>query len=215
MMNLGALASRMRHLTASETTHGNLGAIHVLNPMTYLHGGSEQRALELYRSFSRIAPSHIWATSPPHSAYAELCPIRQLRPRLLQFPFHGTFIYVGTYWQSWRWLPLSLPRKIVIIHNMPDKQGLLRILYELKARGLEKITTVAYAAEWLRHATGIDGPIAVSPVDITRFTVRKEKAPGEPFVVGRMSRDVPEKHHPEDPDLYRQLAAAGIKGVLP
>jgi Glycosyl transferases group 1 len=37
-----------------------------------------------------------------------------------------------------------------------------------------------------------------------------ERVPGRRLTVGRVSRDVAEKHHAEDPALYASLAAAGI-----
>ena len=32
-----------------------------------------------------------------------------------------------------------------------------------------------------------------------------------PFTVGRVSRDALDKHHPEDPALYRMLASRGLR----
>jgi glycosyltransferase involved in cell wall biosynthesis len=48
-----------------------------------------------------------------------------------------------------------------------------------------------------------------SPIDLARFTPRGQASGRETFRVGRMSRDVVDKHHEESPALYRRLISAG------
>src|SRR5690606_34590192 len=47
---------------------------------------------------------------------------------------------------------------------------------------------------------------------------RFQKSPAaeadQPFTVGRLSRDAMDKHHPDDPALYRMLASRGIRGRI-
>jgi len=54
------------------------------------------------------------------------------------------------------------------------------------------------------------GPVLESLVDVARFPAR-QRVGRRPFTVGRLSRDVPEKHHEEDAILWRALAAEGMR----
>jgi glycosyltransferase involved in cell wall biosynthesis len=71
---------------------------------------------------------------------------------------------------------------------------------------------------------GLPGRIARSLMDLQPFLAVAEARfsapaaapppPGRPtrrFTVGRVSRDAPDKHHPDDPGLYRMLASRGLR----
>jgi len=71
---------------------------------------------------------------------------------------------------------------------------------------------VVYASGLMREGLGRPGIVEYSPIDIARFTPpsmseRKEREPS--LVVGRLCRDDPGKFHPEDPALFKHLAANG------
>ena len=66
-----------------------------------------------------------------------------------------------------------------------------------------------YASHWIRNLVGVAGQVQISPINIQHFQPIDIK-PNRKFTVGRLSRDVIEKHHPEDKSLYQKLASQGI-----
>ena len=67
-----------------------------------------------------------------------------------------------------------------------------------------------YAARWLEARVGRPGIVDWSPIDPQRFRPRPQRRAAGRFRIGRLSRDVVGKHHPDDPALYRALVAAGM-----
>lgn len=69
---------------------------------------------------------------------------------------------------------------------------------------------ILYATSMLFASTPeLPGIVQESPIDLERFHLGERSHLN--FTVGRMSRDVPSKHHPEDSELYLELANQGIK----
>src|SRR5262249_3331706 len=67
---------------------------------------------------------------------------------------------------------------------------------------------VVHTAPALARETGVPGVIEPSPIDLT--LLETPRGPYHtPFTVGRHSRDVDRKHHPEDGALYERLTASG------
>jgi hypothetical protein len=61
-----------------------------------------------------------------------------------------------------------------------------------------------------RDIFGLPGHVEYSFADVTRFTrTAPRHTEGNRLNIGRHSRDLPLKHHPNDPALYRQLMARG------
>ncbi len=75
---------------------------------------------------------------------------------------------------------------------------------------------VMYASELTKRSVG-DYPGFVEPslIDLDRFVPATSRPSGpasaSAFTVGRLSRDIPEKHHPDDPELYRRLVERGCR----
>jgi glycosyltransferase involved in cell wall biosynthesis len=71
---------------------------------------------------------------------------------------------------------------------------------------------IVYASKLLQQSTGFPGIVQESLIDLDRFSPANglAKAPtGSRFKVGRLSRDILQKHHQRDPDLYRRLLDSG------
>lgn len=101
------------------------------------------------------------------------------------------------------------PDRVVIIHNTDEPDLLRSLVAHFRGLGLPE-PEILYATSMLFASTPeLPGIVQESPIDLGRFQ------PGEGsnlvFTVGRMSRDVPNKHHPDDPELYLELANQGIK----
>lgn len=181
--------------------------IHIVNPLWNAAGGSEWRALALYESLAPAAETTLWSEFEPAGAFANAHGLRRITPG--DEPRGGTLVLVGTYFPLGGWLERAEPDRVIVIHNVVGRALLDRTLARLAVAGLAGAVELVYTSELCRLAGGVPGIVQYSPIDTTRFVPGAASA-GEDFVAGRLSRDVPDKHHPEDPLLYRELLAAGI-----
>jgi glycosyltransferase involved in cell wall biosynthesis len=194
-------------------------AIHLINPLTRC-GGSETRTLDLARRLAPRARVSVWSERALHS-----------EPE--RWPRDGTFVFVGSYFQPGRWLELVRPRRLVIVVNLLDFDGLVLLLSRAQRQGWPAAEIVCCSrlveralVAWLDHFEGparrlfdprasLRLPPVVHPsfLDVDRFR------PGPardrcPLILGRHSRDEPYKHHPADPALYRSARALGYQVQL-
>jgi glycosyltransferase involved in cell wall biosynthesis len=172
--------------------------------------GSEWRTLELYRLLRPHAEVTVWSANRPDPAMAALLPIEPIRPGRLHFPRGGTLVFIGVYYRYGRWVHFSGTDRRIIVYNSHHPHILRRRVRKLRSFGTHRVE-LAFASRWLRDASGYDGPVHWSPIDVQRFCVRPGPRPASPFTVGRLSRDMPEKHHAGDPLLYGQLVAEGVR----
>jgi len=193
----------------NSARHRERKSIHLINPMREI-AGSEMRVVELYHLLNEAANVSVWTEWEPHPSLAARIPIRRLEPRRGQFPLTGTLVFVGFWFSVGRWTWLSLARRRIILCNtMPrHPEFLLNMRQRVSCRGLWPVE-FAYAGVEVADAVGSPGPVLSSPVDLSRFRPRGETPRLDGFRVGRMSRDVADKHHEDSPELYRRLVSGG------
>lgn len=184
--------------------------IHIVNPLRQT-AGSEWRAVNLCRELSPSAATLLWTADDPHAVFAQDPHLRRLG--IDGHPRGGTLIIVGTYFPLGAWLESACPDRVIVIHNTVDYHSLQGTLRRLAAAGL--VAEVVYTSHVAALAGGMPGVVEHSHIDCRRFVPPTGKhAPGDGFVVGRLSRDVPEKHHPDDPALYAALLGDGMQVEL-
>lgn len=184
--------------------------IHLINPMREV-AGSEMRVIELYKMLKDAADVTVWTEwDDPDPSLAKAVPIRLLRPRRGQFPLTGTLVFIGFWFHVGRWTWLSFARRRIILCNtMPNRPELFANMRKtVSCRGTRPVE-FAYAGVEVARAIGLPGPILPSLIDLARFKPRHETPSGNEFRVGRMSRDIADKHHQDSPALYLQLICAG------
>lgn len=183
--------------------------IHLINPMTEV-AGSELRVIELYKLLKQSARVTVWTEWDPDPLLARAIPIRRLRPRRGQFPLTGTLVFVGFWFAVGRWTWLSLARRRIILCNtMPRRPDFFGMMRKRVSCGGRRPVEFAYSGVEVARAIGLPGPILPSPVDLGHFAPRKEAPREGTFRVGRVSRDVVDKHHEGAPALYMRLTSAG------
>lgn len=191
-------------------TRAGGSAINLVNPLVNAFGGSENRSIELARSLAVHAPTQLWSDRRVDPRVRQRIAYRNIVPPFA-YPRGGNLVFVGVYYRLGAWLRYVRPRRVIAIFNTPDLADLHRFQGEMVEYGLGDRVEYVYASQWLRELAGLPGEVHPSIIDLKRFRPLFKPAARERFVVGRLSRDVPEKHHPEDPQLWVDLANRGFQ----
>jgi glycosyltransferase involved in cell wall biosynthesis len=189
----------------------NGSEIHLLNPFWNAAGGSEWRTVSLYRELLNQGKVTLWSEHRPDPLLADEYPINRISITRLTFPRSGTLVVVGVYFPIGFWIRWTNFRRIILIYNTFSQKEFSRRMKLLSAGGRRKVEIV-YASRWLQECTDLPGRVETSLIDLTRFVPGERASAGssnEQFTVGRLSRDIPFKHHRLDPMFYRRLAAHG------
>lgn len=181
--------------------------IHIINPFLNALAGTELHALGLYDALRAEADVFLWSTGQPDPRLSHH-PIRIIRPYRGEFPVGGTLILVGAFFPVGEWIRHARYERAIVIYNVAEHERLFSLLALFKRLDLPP-PEIGYVAHWLRDAAGLEGRIVAEPIDMAAF--RPALHPDRGFTVGRLSRDVPEKHHRDDPSLYKMLALSGCR----
>lgn len=185
--------------------------IHLMNPMWDATGGSEWRTIELYRLLAEHADVDIWSQHTPDRRLLDLVPIKRIDAEWGLFPTRGTFVFVGAYFVPGVWWLKCRPRRTILVYNTDEPEKLAKVCTILSLKGRQPVEMV-YSSQAIADLAGLPGTVQLSPIDLNRFSPEPlPRDPGLPFTVGRLSRDVIAKHHPDDPPLYHRLVAAGCR----
>jgi len=180
--------------------------VHLINPLSNPFGGSEQRTLAYYRELSAIVPVDIWSESTPSPELTARVPVQRISTQ--SYPVDGTLMFVGCYFGVGDWLRFSCPDRVIVVVNTPDLEDVREFIERLRTQGVEH-PDLAYASHWLKRELGLPGIVDMSPIDLERFKAAPARQ-HERFRIGRLSRDVVGKHHPDDAALYQAVASSQI-----
>lgn len=172
-------------------------------------GGTERRALNLYRCLSCLAPVTLWSTVPVDVATAAEAPVRRISEATA--PDGGLLILVGTYFDCGGWLESAAFQRIAICHNLADQcETLGRLLTRLQSHPSRPCVELVFPSWYFLELSGLPGTVEYSPVDLGVFRPRSllVESPRR-LRVGRHGRAYPYKFHPNDPAFFRSLLARG------
>ncbi|MEO8976550.1 MAG: hypothetical protein ABI552_12450, partial [Casimicrobiaceae bacterium] len=99
----------------SHTTSDS--AIHLVNPLRNVYGGSERRTIETAKQLRGSGPVTVWCARDAAPSLRDEACASVINPFLMSFPRRGTLVFVGTYFSIGRWIALSAPARVVIIFN--------------------------------------------------------------------------------------------------
>jgi len=186
-------------------------AVHLINPLWDDHGGSDWRTIEMYRALRAHADVRLWSRFNPAERFALEYPIELIRPWQGRIPRGGTFVFVGVYFRVGHWFKFTLPRRTILVYNTHQPDRLHKVLNRLRSCHRTPVEVV-HTSPMLRRLSGHPGVVIESPIDLVRFSPRTaaRDASAQHFRVGRLSRDIPSKHHEHDPTVYSALLDAGI-----
>lgn len=183
--------------------------INLVNPLSNAFAGSERRTVNYFKLLSPRAEVTIWAEGEPHPELSRL-PFRRLDSAAGDLPEGGTLVLVGIYIDRSHWLRRIRPDRLIIVYNTTAVVSLHELLDFVSRSGLPKAELV-FPSETHRASTGMAGFVDWGLYDFDTFKAPRRDPDFTRFTVGRLSRDEPHKHHPQDIRLYRQLAEQGMQ----
>ena len=180
--------------------------LHVLSRFGNANGGTEQGIAELCRALAGRCDLRLWSETPPDPRLGHLR-IRRVDAARGELPDGGTLLVHGNYFLPGPWLETVRVDRLILGYNTMVTGELRRQMIDRLRRigALE----IVYASHLAQRYAGEPGRVFYSRIDLERFRPRPP-SPAARFTIGRLSRDVLYKHHPDDIDLYRQLAADGV-----
>lgn len=186
--------------------------VHLINPFENAFGGSERRTLSLAGLLQGKCNLKVWSLQKPDFRLKTDASITPVDVSKLRFPKGGTLVFVGSYFEVPTWVSVARPERVILVYNIPYPPHVQGNLYVLRAYGIPRIDVVVAGQSLAEHVRplGCEPNFEPSWIDIRRFSPSKAR-PDRPFTVGRLSRDVVDKFHHEDPKLFRELAEAGVK----
>jgi glycosyltransferase involved in cell wall biosynthesis len=188
---------------------GSRPVIHLINPLMNAFGGSERRTLGVYDLLSPHADVTLWSGETPDVRLPAGYDVRRIDVAAGAWPQGGHMVFVGCYQAIRDWVLRARSDRTILIYNTPGLHQLLPAVQKLSALGSP--VEIVYAAEWMKKIARCIGVVHPSPIDLQRFAPGPERSQKQPFTIGRLSRDIAIKHHEADADLYRGLAADGMR----
>ncbi|MFC5490803.1 glycosyltransferase [Dokdonella soli] len=184
------------------------GPIHIVCKLDTI-GGTERRALNLYRSLSPHADVTLWSTQPAMPCHRNEFPVRHIAAG--DAPAGGTLVLVGTYFACEAWLEASPFERVVICHNLAEQYAnLASRLRQIEANPSRPRVELTFPSGLFQQTVGLPGRVEYSPVDMDAFRPERSRrvATGR-LVIGRHGRAYPLKFHPNDPSFFRAVMARG------
>lgn len=183
--------------------------IHIINMFEQAAGGSELHALDLGTRLERYAQVFFWAPEYPHPILHEERGVKAIDPSADSYPRSGVLVFIGVYFSLGSWLRLARPSRILVLYNTFDAVRLsafVRTLNEMTGCKVELL----FCSNMMQAECGLPGLFEPSPIDLAAFPPRTARE-AESFVIGRHSRDVPEKHSAMDGEVYSAMVARGAR----
>lgn len=181
--------------------------VHVVSKLDTI-GGTERRALNLYRWLSERVPTILWSTHAPHPQHAAAAPIRCIEPGAV--PHGGTLALVGTYFPCGDWLESAAFERVVISHNTTEQHlSLEQRLAQLERNPSRPPVQLTFPSALFRDATNLPGLVEYTPLDLEAFQRRRASTAIGSVTIGRHGRADLRKFHPNDAALFRTLLSRG------
>lgn len=183
--------------------------LHLLGNFSETFTGAERELPDLAQALEGRRPCILWSVAAVHPSYAAQG-VRVIDPAAGDVPRGGMLLLGGVHVGIGDWIREARPERIAVRYNLPLHERVCRMVaYLHDATGVPP--EVLFASDVLRQSVGLVGRFEPSLIRIEPFLATPlHRSAGRLFTVGRMSRDVLEKHHPDDVGLYRLLAARGV-----
>lgn len=181
------------------------GVLHIMTQFNGI-GGCETHAATLLRLLQPHWPVQLWADQP--TTTAQRFGASPVSPYSGRFPRSGNLLLLGTHLRLGAWIDHVRPRRLLVMCVLSNPAQVYAALSFLERPTLPPVELL-FVSKRLQQTLRLPGTICPEPIDLQRFSPADAHGRRH-FTVGRHSRDVPEKHHQQDPSLYRQLDWNGI-----
>jgi hypothetical protein len=201
------LRAQLDALNARARPATGIHQLHIVCKLDTL-GGTESRAMNLYRRLSALLPTTVWSTHPVHAAHAAKAPISQITAT--DVPSGGALALIGTYFECGQWLEREDFDRIVVCHNLPEQYvSLGRRLSQIEINASHPEVRLTFPSELFKQTSGLPGRVEYSPIDLAAFRCRMPRTASRAMTVGRHGRAHPMKFHPNDPAFFRSIMSRG------
>ncbi len=184
------------------------------------YSGAERELLDIQKLLAGRRPVQFWSDIAPHRFYAERG-ARALAPYAGEFPKDGVLLVAGVHVLLGNWLKYARFERVIMLYNLANHERLFATLAALRSLVACEVDLV-FVSRMLQLSVSLPGRVIHSVIDLEPYLAQEPMvpqsssgpdgaAPGRPFTIGRVSRDEVSKHHPQDPSLYRMLAANGVR----
>ncbi|WP_341904655.1 glycosyltransferase family 4 protein [Polaromonas sp. YR568] len=186
--------------------------LHLVGRFEVPYSGACLELLAMRDQLATRRPVECWSVTPPHALYARQG-VKAIRPFASQFPRGGVLYWGGAHVPPDVWLKYARFDRVMLHVNLASYArlfALFAILHDTTSIEPELV----FVSESLRLTAGLQGQVLYSPINTEPLlSIADTRWDGDgrrlPVTVGRVSRDVLDKHHPQDPWIYRMLVAAG------
>lgn len=186
-------------------------AFHLVGRFDDPHAGAERELLALAQGLAASGCAvTLWSVVPPHAAFSPQG-VRAIQAFSGQAPRKGVLVWGGPHVPPGLWLKYGQFERIVLQCNLAAWDRLFALIEVFRETAALEPELV-FVSRALQLTAGLPGRVVYSPMDIQPFlrAAAARQVPAQrPVTIGRVSRDAPDKHHAQDPMLYRMLAAKG------
>ncbi len=184
--------------------------LHLVGRFDDPYTGAERELPDLAGAMQGRRETMLWSVVPPHPVFAAQG-VRVISATQGEFPSGGLLLLGGVHVRLGSWLEQARPARIALRYNLPNHQRLFDAIARIRA-ATDVEPELLFASTALQLSVGLPGRVEPSLIRLDPFLQSPVERPERAFVtVGRVSRDVIEKHDPQDAALYRMLAARGIR----
>lgn len=183
--------------------------LHLVGSFDDPYAGAERELLVLATALAPARQVLLWSVLPPHPWYVDRG-VRPVQAFSGQFPQGGVLVWGGAHVAPGLWLRYARFQRIIVQCNLASWERLFALI-EVFRETVKLEPELVFVSRSLQLTAGLPGRVVHSLMDIQPFLQAgaARGARAGPLTVGRVSRDAPDKHHPQDPMLYRMLAARG------
>lgn len=138
--------------------------------------------------------------------------VRTIAPYTGDFPDRGHLWVVGPENEIGHWYQHHRFEHVTLIYNQHAPPLFYRCMHDLSLAGSHEVN-ISYISSSLAREIGLPGtisPPAFNPRPFIDAYVDNDRCHSADFNVGKVTRDIRLKHHPDDPSLYEALLKHGI-----
>ena len=191
------------------TGHDSTSTLHIIGHFDDPHTGAERSLPDLVAALGERRACRLWSDVPPHPVFAAQG-VRVIDLPSGAYPKGGSLLVGGVHVRLGDWLEHAAPQRVALRYNLPNHQRLFDAILRIRAATSVEPDLV-FVSRAMQQSVGLPGRVVPSLIRIEPFLATALVRPERPVTVGRLSRDVIEKHDPQDVAVYRALAARGMR----